>query len=139
MIFPLLSIAKPGTKMKTGTTSCPVVSQLHQWISVNPRDGCLADPLASRAWGDFSSAVTCKWHSFIAIPGMNKTLSPETIERLRAELQDLDRFLVEIDGVKLKPSQCYRFDVDPMHVLFNTNCPEGLRNKIESILFKYAQ
>lgn len=59
------------------------------------------------------------------------------MEILVKELQDLDKELVEIDGNSLKPSQCYHFETDPVHMLFNTNCPEGLKRKIESILSKH--
>lgn len=69
---------------------------------------------------------------------MRKTLSPEILEKVKAELGELDLHLVEIDGVKLKPSQCYRFEADPAHVLFNTNCPDGLKQKIQSIFSKYT-
>jgi hypothetical protein len=64
-------------------------------------------------------------------------LSNDILEKVKAELGELDRSLVEIDGIKLKPSQCYRFDVDPAHVLFNTNCPDELRKQVQSILSKY--
>lgn len=70
---------------------------------------------------------------------MRKSLSPGTLEKVKAELSELDRILVEIDGKKLKPSQCYRFDADPAHVLFNTNCPDDLRKKINAILSKYIR
>jgi hypothetical protein len=69
---------------------------------------------------------------------MNKSLPSDIAEKVKAELNELDRHYVEIDGVKLKPSQCYRFDADPVHVLFNTNCPEGLRKQIQTILSKYT-
>lgn len=68
---------------------------------------------------------------------MRRSLAPDIVEKIRAELGELDRHHVVIDGKNLKPSQCYRFEMDPAHVLFNTNCPEGLRQKIESILSKY--
>ena len=70
---------------------------------------------------------------------MRKSLSPGTLEKVKAELSELERILVEIDGKKLKPSQCYRFDADPAHVLFNTNCPDDLRKKINAILSKYIR
>ncbi|MBC7875358.1 MAG: hypothetical protein H7Y01_15260, partial [Ferruginibacter sp.] len=44
-------------------------------------------------------------------------ISPGVIEELRSELNDLDQELIEIDGHRLKPSQCYHFDVDPVHML----------------------
>ena len=63
--------------------------------------------------------------------------SKDMLEKVKVELGELDRFYVEIDGKKLKPSQCYRFDVDPAHVLFNTNCPDELKKRVQSILSKY--
>ena len=65
--------------------------------------------------------------------------SNDMLEKLKAELGELDRFHVEIDGKRLKPSQCYRFDIDPAHVLFNTNCPDELKKKVQSILSKYLE
>ena len=59
------------------------------------------------------------------------------IERVKYELSELDRELVEVDGKHLKPSQCYHFDIDPLHVLFNTNCPDSLRQTVEAILSKH--
>jgi hypothetical protein len=69
---------------------------------------------------------------------MAKALSPDTLNKVKAELGELDRYFVEIDGKKFKPSQCYRFDPDPVHVLYNTNCPDGLRKKIEAIISRYS-
>ena len=66
-----------------------------------------------------------------------RKITRDMLERVKAELGELDRFYVEIDGKKLKPSQCYRFDVDPAHILFNTNCPDELKKKVHSILSKY--
>ncbi len=60
------------------------------------------------------------------------------MEKIRRELQDLDSDLVDIDGKRLKPSQCYRFETDPVHVMFNTNCPDELRSRVEKILAKYT-
>jgi len=70
---------------------------------------------------------------------MDNSLSPEMIKKLRVELDLLDQDLVEIDGIKLKPSKCYYFGTNPGHILFNINCPEGLKEKVESILLKYKQ
>jgi hypothetical protein len=61
----------------------------------------------------------------------------DIINRIQAELNELDANPVEIDGKKLKPSQCYHFNVSPAHVLFNTNCPDSLRQRVEEILAKY--
>lgn len=68
-----------------------------------------------------------------------RRMSDDMLEKVKAELGDLDRFYIEIDGKRLKPSQCYRFDVDPAHVLFNTNCPDELKKKVQSILSKYIK
>lgn len=59
------------------------------------------------------------------------------ISRLKTELAELDREWVDVDGMKMKPSQCYRFEARPAHVLFNTNCPDTLKNRIEALLAKY--
>ena len=67
-----------------------------------------------------------------------RRLAPDMLEKVKAELDELDRHLVEIGGKKLKPSQCYRFEADPAHILFNTNCPEDLKQKIQAILSKYS-
>jgi hypothetical protein len=61
----------------------------------------------------------------------------KNLETLVTELKDLDRELVFIDGAMLKPSQCYRFGTDPVHLLFNTNCPDSLKEKINAILEKH--
>jgi len=56
---------------------------------------------------------------------------------LQEELQQLDEELVLMGDQLVKPSSCYRFSGNPPHVLYNTNCPEALMEKIESILSKY--
>ena len=58
-------------------------------------------------------------------------------EKFLAELEGLDLETVEVEGKKLKPSQCYHVGVDPTHVLFNTNCPETVKEKVNGILSKY--
>ncbi len=60
------------------------------------------------------------------------------LERIKAELSQLDRQMIEADGVRLKPSQCYHFEADPLHVLFNTNCPDELKQKVQAIIFKHT-
>jgi len=57
--------------------------------------------------------------------------------RIQQELMELENEQVEAEGIFLKPSQCYHFETDPPHVLFNTNCPSSLKEKIQSILSKY--
>jgi len=59
------------------------------------------------------------------------------IERLQYELGELDRELIHVEGKMLKPSQCFRVGLDPLHILFNTNCPDTLKEKVQSILSKH--
>ena len=59
------------------------------------------------------------------------------MEKIKAELTKLDRETVEADGVHLKPSQCYHFEVDPLHILFNTNCPDELKQKVQEIISRH--
>lgn len=68
---------------------------------------------------------------------MRSSISPDYVERVKAELNELDRHYVNIGRKKIKPSQCYRFFTDPAHILFNTNCPEDLRHRIQAIISKY--
>ena len=70
---------------------------------------------------------------------MDDVLSQHALNQLRTELQQLDTTLIDIDGIRLRPSQCYRFETDPVHVLFNTNCPDSLKSKVEAILTKYTR
>ncbi|GAC1452374.1 MAG: hypothetical protein NVSMB7_15060 [Chitinophagaceae bacterium] len=56
---------------------------------------------------------------------------------IRLELDRLDKQPVLMNGKLVKPSQCYRYSTSPPHVLYNTNCPEHLMEKIEAILLKY--
>jgi hypothetical protein len=65
-------------------------------------------------------------------------LHPDLVNKLQFELNELDRELVRIDGHNMKPSQCYRFSADPMHVLFNTNCPDSLKERVNAIIAKYS-
>jgi hypothetical protein len=64
-------------------------------------------------------------------------VSTTIIDSIRAELNRLDGEMVRVDDRLLKPSQCYRIELDPVHILFNTNCPDDLRSKVQSILSKY--
>ena len=45
--------------------------------------------------------------------------------------------LLELKGKMVKPSNCYYFEGNPAHILFNTNCPDSLKEKIENIVQKY--
>ncbi|MBO9658634.1 MAG: hypothetical protein J7527_07390 [Chitinophagaceae bacterium] len=56
---------------------------------------------------------------------------------IKTELADIELEWVEIDGKKLKPSQCYKLLTDPVTILFNTNCPDSLRKRIQAIIARY--
>lgn len=64
-------------------------------------------------------------------------IDPTALYQLKSELADLDRDWIEIEGARLKPSQCFHLGTDPVHVLFNTNCPDSLRERVQTILSKY--
>ena len=68
---------------------------------------------------------------------MGEILSKDALEKLMTELKALDQGSVEVSGKQLKPSQCYYYDVSPPYVLFNTNCPDSLRSRVQQILGKY--
>ena len=60
------------------------------------------------------------------------------IQQVKAELQELDKENILVDGKTMKPSNCYYFGSNPTNLLFNTNCPEELKTKIGLILSKYS-
>jgi hypothetical protein len=66
-----------------------------------------------------------------------RSLPDSIIEIIKSELDILDHEMVDVNGVQMKPSKCYHFEMDPAHVLFNTNCPDNLKQKVQSILAKY--
>jgi hypothetical protein len=61
----------------------------------------------------------------------------DNIDPLVKELNELDKELIELDGNRLKPSQCYHVETNPVHILFNTNCPDALKQKVQTILAKH--
>lgn len=69
---------------------------------------------------------------------MPYSLQPDLVQKIQSELNELDREFVTIDGKTMKPSQCFRFSADPMHVLFNTNCPDTLKERVNAIIAKYS-
>ena len=69
---------------------------------------------------------------------MKTSFSPEVILQVKKELEQLDLDTIQVDGLELKPSQCYHFGLSPAHVLFNTNCPDTLKERVQSILSKYT-
>lgn len=86
------------------------------------------------------------WHTILLIYNMNNDNQaykvPQDsglIQRLKFELAELERELVDIEGKMMKPSQCYHLELDPVHVLYNTNCPGTLKERIDSILAKYLR
>ena len=70
---------------------------------------------------------------------MDDNTTMDVMNRIRQELEKLEDEPVQIDGVSLKPSQCYHLEADPAHVLFNTNCPDSLKEKVQAILDKYSE
>ncbi|MGC4038649.1 MAG: hypothetical protein QM764_21985 [Chitinophagaceae bacterium] len=64
-------------------------------------------------------------------------LSQDSVKKIMTELELLDQGLVEADGLQLKPSQCYYVGTDPFHILYNTNCPDSLKERIDSIVSFY--
>ena len=61
----------------------------------------------------------------------------ENIIKLVNDLNDLDRQLVKVEGKMIKPSQCFRYETDPLHFMFNTNCPEELKQQVQAIFDKH--
>lgn len=70
---------------------------------------------------------------------MKRAYEEDQLHQLKAELAELEREWVDVDGHKMKPSQCYRFESSPAHVLFNTNCPDKLKERIETLMNKYLR
>jgi hypothetical protein len=66
-----------------------------------------------------------------------KTQSGNEFSKVCAELKELDKEFVEFDGIRMKPSQCYTVSLNPPHILFNTNCPDSIRDRVLAILSKY--
>jgi hypothetical protein len=63
----------------------------------------------------------------------------QTLDQIHHELDLLNETWIDLHDTKLKASNCYRFETNPPHVLFNLNCPEELRNRLTSILSKYIE
>jgi hypothetical protein len=64
-------------------------------------------------------------------------LLKQPIDQLREDLDRINRVWMNIDGTELSANQCYHFETDPPHFLFNINCPETLQQKLKDILHKY--
>jgi hypothetical protein len=67
-----------------------------------------------------------------------KELGKNAWDDLRVELENLDNEFVDANGVRLKPSQCFRITSNSFNVIYNTNCPDSLKEKVQSILQKYG-
>ena len=67
-----------------------------------------------------------------------KSIEEPILSKIKEELATLDRDSIPVNGKNLKASQCYHFGTNPLHVLFNTNCPKSLKEKIQSIIAKYV-
>jgi len=68
---------------------------------------------------------------------METTSYPEKAGFIQQALNELEHEPVLLNGKLVRPSQCYRFSTNPPYVLYNTNCPEHLMERIEAILLKY--
>jgi len=61
----------------------------------------------------------------------------EPFDSLRDELDALNRDWRDIEGSPLSATQCYHFESNPPHFLFNVNCPASLEQKLKDLLTKY--
>ena len=59
------------------------------------------------------------------------------LDALRDDLDLLNKEWRDIEGSSLSASQCYHFETDPPHFLFNENCPEALRQQLNKLLLKH--
>jgi hypothetical protein len=68
-----------------------------------------------------------------------KTRSENAKDEILAELKELDKETIHLEsGVLMKPSQCYSFSFYPRpHFLYNTNCSQELKDKLQTIFKKY--
>ena len=68
---------------------------------------------------------------------METRISKEHEQLLIEELRSLDNETITLDGTSIKPSQCYHWEAEPAHLLYNTNCPADLKQKLQAIISKY--
>ena len=68
-----------------------------------------------------------------------ETRSENAKDEILAELKELDKETIHLEsGVLMKPSQCYSFSFYPRpHFLYNTNCSQELKDKLQTIFKKY--
>jgi hypothetical protein len=69
---------------------------------------------------------------------MQSRISKEYEQLLLEELKSLDSQAINVDGNAMKPSQCYHWEAEPAHLLYNTNCPPDLKQKLQAIIAKYV-
>ena len=59
------------------------------------------------------------------------------LDNLQDDLDALNRDWRDLEGSELSAGQCYHFESDPPHFLFNLNCPEYLRRELQCLLAKH--
>jgi hypothetical protein len=59
------------------------------------------------------------------------------LDNLRDDLDQLNKEWRDIEGNPLSANQCYHFESDPPHFLFNLNCPDNLRQELNGLLLKH--
>jgi hypothetical protein len=64
-------------------------------------------------------------------------LLKRSIDGLRDDLDLLNKEWRDIEGNPLSANQCYHFETDPPHFLFNLNCPDNLRQELNDLLLKH--
>lgn len=70
---------------------------------------------------------------------MTQSASDNSVAFILSELRKLDNESVMVRGKKMRPSQCYRLGLNPVHLMFNTNCPDTLKQKLRELLAKYTR
>jgi hypothetical protein len=59
------------------------------------------------------------------------------LDSLRDDLDLLNKEWRDIKGSLLSANQCYHFESDPPHFLYNMNCPDTLRQQLNNLLLKH--
>ena len=67
----------------------------------------------------------------------NMDLLKQPLDSLRDDLDLLNKEWRDLKGCKLNANQCYHFETDPPHFLFNLNWPDTPRQKLQSLLSKH--
>ena len=70
---------------------------------------------------------------------MKEELDSEKIYRLKMELAELEREWVKVGEREVKPSQCYRLSENPLRILYNADCPDSLKTRIEKLIRKHMK